>query len=51
MNVMAPSSFEYVECDIPEGVSIRQWRHDRARPASLRSWLRSLLGRARRLVR
>ena len=43
---MAPR-FEYIECDIPEGMSIRDWRHAHA---PQRSRLRALLARAWRIV-
>jgi hypothetical protein len=44
---MAPK-FEYIQCDIPEGMSIRQWRQERA---PRRSRLRVLFARAWRSVR
>jgi len=43
---MAPT-FEYIQCDIPEGVSIREWREARARVGRRRR-VRSILLRARR---
>jgi hypothetical protein len=43
---MAPA-FEYIQCDIPEGVTIREWRQARVRqPRSRR--LRVMVRRARR---
>ena len=44
-----PTKFQYVQCDIPEGMSIREWR-DQQRPRR-RGRLRRLLERARRGIR
>jgi len=48
---MAPQSpFKYIECDIPEGVSVREWRDARNHaPRRLRRLRRSLLKARRRL--
>jgi hypothetical protein len=46
-----PPSFQYIECDIPEGVSISEWRHERAQPATRRQRIRALLHRVRRGLR
>jgi hypothetical protein len=42
-----PPKFQYVQCDIPEGMSIREWR-DQRKPVARRSRLRELLRRALR---
>jgi hypothetical protein len=44
---MAPA-FEYIQCDIPEGVTIREWRHARARQPRRSRRLRVMVRRARR---
>ena len=33
-------AFRYVECDVPEGVTLERWRTDRAEPASRRRLVR-----------
>jgi hypothetical protein len=43
---MAPA-FEYIQCDIPAGVTIREWRRARVQPRRSRR-LRVLVRRARR---
>jgi hypothetical protein len=43
---MAPA-FEYIQCDIPEGVTIREWRQARAQQPRRRR-LRVMVSRARR---
>ena len=49
---MAATTFQYIQCDIPEGLSIRQWRRERAAEAAVpRTRLRFLLHRARRGIR
>jgi hypothetical protein len=44
---MAPA-FEYIQCDIPEGVTIRQWRQARVRKTRRSRRLRLMVRRARR---
>jgi hypothetical protein len=42
---MAPA-FEYIQCDIPEGVTIREWRHAHASQPRRNHRLRAMLRRA-----
>jgi hypothetical protein len=41
------SAFQYIQCDIPEGVSIREWRDTRVNRMPRRRRLRSMVRRAR----
>jgi hypothetical protein len=41
-----PNSFAYEHCDIPEGVSIAEWRPARPRPSRRAQVLASLVGAA-----
>jgi hypothetical protein len=45
---MPAPNFQYIDCEIPEGMSIREWRHERAQTAARRRRLRSFVIRARR---
>jgi hypothetical protein len=48
----APTSFHYVECDVPEGQTLSQWRSARERhKAAERSRRRGPLGLLRRSSR
>jgi hypothetical protein len=44
------SAFQYIQCDIPEGVSIREWRDTRVNRMPRRRRLRSMVRRARREI-
>jgi hypothetical protein len=46
---MAPA-FEYIQCDIPEGVTIREWRQARMRQPRRTPRLRLMVRRARRSI-
>jgi hypothetical protein len=41
-------AFEYIQCDIPEGVTIREWRHARVPQPRRTRRLRVMVRRARR---
>ena len=41
-------AFQYIQCDIPEGVSIQEWRDTRVNRVPKRRRVRSIVRRARR---
>jgi len=41
-------AFQYIQCDIPEGVSIQEWREARVNRVPRRRRLRSIVRRTRR---
>jgi hypothetical protein len=43
-------TFQYIQCDIPEGVSIREWRDTRVNRMPRRRRVRSIVRRARREI-